>query len=234
MENKDKNDSFVFYRSFYEAWKILDKDDKITLMEAICEYCLNEKQASLKGINNVAWKLIRPQLDATAKRYEKAKNGGKKGAPHGVKGKDHGSKGGRPKNSSIEQNQIDTEKKTPLNYNYNGNANYNGNSNENTNVDNGHTPSSCDEVPKDYSFEGKTIRLTSGDYKQWLSQFTYLNSEQLIDELQLADVYYTENPPKNNKWFFPVYNWLKKANASQRETEASEKQRQWNIKNTGI
>lgn len=40
-----------------------------------------------------------------------------------------------------------------------------------------------------------------------------LRLPDLRAELQAADDYYTENPPRDGKWFFPVSRWLAKANA---------------------
>ena len=206
-DEKDKKDSFVFYRSFYEAMDDMSNDEFTSIIRAVCEYAFDDKTPELGVYEKMAFKLIKPQIDASKQRYKVASEQGH----HGIKGAEHGKKGGRPKKLKLKEKPQKNPSKNPLNVNVNENDNGNANVNPNEKQLLGHTPSSCDEVPEGYLFEGKTIRLNSGDYKQWLSQFTYLNEEQLIDELRLADVYYTENPPKNSKWFFPVYNWLKKA-----------------------
>ncbi len=61
-----------------------------------------------------------------------------------------------------------------------------------------------------YAFEGKVIRLKSADFEKWRQ--AYPNVPDLVAELTAADAYYHENKPKDGKWFFPVSNWLKRAN----------------------
>lgn len=67
---KMERESFVFYRSFYDA--ILDLDDKQTrdLLIAVCERALNWNDIELTDkMSRMAMNLIRPQLDANTKRY---------------------------------------------------------------------------------------------------------------------------------------------------------------------
>lgn len=74
---------------------------------------------------------------------------------------------------------------------------------------------------KAYAFEGETIRLSKQHFDKWRESFRAI--PDLRAELQAADDYYTENPPRDGKWFFPVSRWLAKANA-----EASERREQRN------
>ena len=80
MNEKEKieRDSFVFYRSFYEAIKDLDKKEQSNLLCAICELALNGNEIELNGISSTIFKLIKPQINANLKRY---KNGSKGGRP---------------------------------------------------------------------------------------------------------------------------------------------------------
>jgi hypothetical protein len=64
---------------------------------------------------------------------------------------------------------------------------------------------------KAYAFEGETIRLSKQHFDKWRESFRAI--PDLRAELQAADDYYTENPPRDGKWFFPVSRWLAKANA---------------------
>jgi hypothetical protein len=59
-----------------------------------------------------------------------------------------------------------------------------------------------------YAFEGKIIKLDQPGMDRW--QKTYHAIPDITAALQLADDYYSENPPKDNKWFFPVSKWLQK------------------------
>lgn len=110
MEGKE---SFVFYRSFYEAIEDLDDKEKIEVYTAICELSLNKKEIELKGIAKTIFKLIKPQIIANNERYE------------------NGKKGGRPKNNQrlLKNKTIGFVEKEP-NENVNDNENDNGNENE--------------------------------------------------------------------------------------------------------
>lgn len=112
-------DSFIFYRSFYEAIKDLDKTKQLEVYNAIFEYSLNFKEPSLKGISSTVFKLILPQLKANNNRYH-----------NGKKGAEHGAKGGRPNNpKETPKKPLNNPKLTP---NKNVNDNVNVNKNENT------------------------------------------------------------------------------------------------------
>lgn len=65
------------------------------------------------------------------------------------------------------------------------------------------------EKSPDYAFAGRIIKINHSQAKQWREAFPRID---LIAELTTADAYYSETPPKGGKWFFPVSNWLKRAN----------------------
>jgi len=93
-------DSFIFYRSFYEAIKDLPRDIQGEIYTAIMEYSLYGNEAeNLKPVARSIFTLIKPQIDVNNKRF------------------DNGCKGGRPKN----YNQEETKPKP----NYNDNKNVN-------------------------------------------------------------------------------------------------------------
>lgn len=105
-------DSFVFYRSFYEAIKELPQENQLEIYNAIAEYSLNFVMPELKGISKTIFILIKPQIEANQKRYI---NGTK------PKRKQTGSKTeAKPK-----QNKSKTE--TNVNVNVNANENVNAN-----------------------------------------------------------------------------------------------------------
>lgn len=109
-------ESFIFYRSFYEAIKDLDCDTKVEIYDAICEYSLNQKETEIEGMGKAILTLIKPQIDANLKRYK------------------NGCFGGRPK-TKTKPNENQKETKTEPNDNDNVNDNVNVNVlNNNTNV----------------------------------------------------------------------------------------------------
>jgi hypothetical protein len=113
-------DSFVFYRSFATAAKKMPDQVRLSLYDAIVAYCFDETLPELSDVADMAWDLIKPQLDANKKRRE------------------DGSKGGRPKTNhesqekplvSETENQWLSIEKPNVNVNGNVNVNENGNGN---------------------------------------------------------------------------------------------------------
>lgn len=73
--------SFVFYRSYYESIKKMPSEEAKSLLVAICQYALDDKEPDdLKYPVDVTFDLIKPQLDANKRRRD---NGKKGGAPKG-------------------------------------------------------------------------------------------------------------------------------------------------------
>lgn len=72
-----ERDSFIFYKSFYEA--IAEADAKIQneVFNAICKKALYEEDTKLTGVSKMLYTLIKPQLEANTKRYEDGKKGGR-------------------------------------------------------------------------------------------------------------------------------------------------------------
>ena len=108
MTNPNTRDSFIFYRSFYEAINHLPEDQQLQIYKAIASYSLDFKEVNLKGISNAIFTLIKPQLEANKKRYL-----------NGIKGAEHGVKGGKPKTPKKPQ----TNPKLTPNVNVNVNPN---------------------------------------------------------------------------------------------------------------
>lgn len=109
-------DSFIFYRSYYEAMSGLKDKDKLQLFNAISELSLNENEVKLSGICKNIFTAIKPQIIANSERYE------------------NGKKGGRPQKKTIgfeKEKTIGFENEKP---NKNENENVNENDNDNNNV----------------------------------------------------------------------------------------------------
>lgn len=75
----------LIHPSFYEAMKILPDCDRLQLYDAICEYSLNGNEPlALPPTANSLFVLMKPNIDASNKRYSaSAKNGKNGGAPPG-------------------------------------------------------------------------------------------------------------------------------------------------------
>ena len=186
--DETSRDSFVFYRSFYEALQNVPKKNRAEVYEAVFEYAFEAREPSLKGVTRALWELIRPQLDASQKRYENSM----KGAEYGKKGAEYGKLGGRPKKEKtplkgdIEKPPIGGISQNPLNVNVNENVNDNENVNVNVSGSDGeqttHTdhpsgttgrPSNLDVlgeiVQHGYRLEGKSIKafMDYNDDRGW-------------------------------------------------------------------
>jgi hypothetical protein len=117
-------ESFIFYRSFYEASKSLSNEDKYILYDAIISYSFDEINVKLEGFLYSLFALIKPQLDANKARYE-----------NGKKGKKFGKLGGKKKHTPMGLKQdtpMGLNSDTP-NKNVNVNVNVNENKNDNVN-----------------------------------------------------------------------------------------------------
>ena len=68
-----EKESFVFYKSFFDALQDLKDKDRLKVYDAICELALNENEIKLTGIPKTMFTLIKPQILANSKRYENGK-----------------------------------------------------------------------------------------------------------------------------------------------------------------
>lgn len=70
MKKENARESFVFYRSFYEAVKNLPDDIRGEILSALMEYALNGVEPeNLSGIARGYMILMKPQIDANNRRY---------------------------------------------------------------------------------------------------------------------------------------------------------------------
>ena len=62
-----EKESFVFYKSFYDALQDLK------VYDTICDLALNGNETKLTGVAKTIFTLIKPQILANTKRYENGK-----------------------------------------------------------------------------------------------------------------------------------------------------------------
>jgi DNA-binding Lrp family transcriptional regulator len=72
-----------------------------------------------------------------------------------------------------------------------------------------------------YVFEGRIIRLEQSALDRWRKSYHAI--PDFTAALQAADDYYSENPPKDGKWFFPVSRWLEKQHTVEFERQRAAK-----------
>lgn len=76
---------FTFFRSFRDALADMPPESQARLFMAICDFSLDGVEPTLSGVESTIWKLIRPNLEASRKKFE-----------NGCKGAEYGRKGGNP------------------------------------------------------------------------------------------------------------------------------------------
>ena len=70
-------DSFVFYRSFWEAIRELPDEQLAESMKAIANYALYGDQGNISGVAKAIFTMAKPQIDANNKRYLNGTKGGR-------------------------------------------------------------------------------------------------------------------------------------------------------------
>lgn len=91
-----ERESFIFYRSFYEAIKCMPPDVQAEIYPAICEYALfGRTPKNLSEVAKGMFTLIKPNIDVNTARFE-----------NGKKGAQYGKRGGRPKKKTATANGV--------------------------------------------------------------------------------------------------------------------------------
>jgi hypothetical protein len=121
------NESFVYYKSFYEATEGLTDEQFGKVMRTLAKYALTGEEArDMDAITKLAFTLMKPQVDANERRRK------------------NGNNGGRPITEPKPNNNLTVTEPEPKrnltvtepepNVNVNVNANVNANANKNANV----------------------------------------------------------------------------------------------------
>lgn len=133
-----ERESFVFYKSFFEAIKELKEKDRLKVYDAICEYALNGNESELKGIPKAIVEMAKPVIDSSNNKYKACiENGKKGGAPKGnqnAKKTTQENNQKQPKNNLTGCLEKQPSKTTQNNLNVNDNDNVNVNDNVNSAV----------------------------------------------------------------------------------------------------
>ena len=154
-------DSFIFYRSFYDAIKEIPETEQLQVYRAISIYALEQEEIELTGTSKAIFSLVKPQLDANYKKYENGKQNG----------------------SKDKANNKQSESKMETNENDNVNENVNVNDNENKNV----SESCVDGLQDVIDFYNNNIGCLTPFGLSILEDYTReLNSELVIYAMQIS------------------------------------------------
>ena len=200
-------DSFVFYRSFFEAISKLPTEYRLELYEAICQYSLYGEVPELSAISQAILILIKPNIDASKKRHDSSIENGKRG--------------GRPKKASFE-NLTETETKPKENLNVDMDVDMDADMDADAERDI-ITAESSDELPAETKtdeektnlmlplLDGTEYFVTQQDMDFWHSAFPAVDIEQEIFRMKA----WLEANPKNKKTAHGVkrfiVNWLNRS-----------------------
>lgn len=192
-------DSFIFYRSFYEAISELPKENQADTYDAIMQYALNQKEIELTGISKAIFSLVKPQLDANYKKYENGKQKKSK------------------KEAKVKQN----ESKAETNVNVNVNVNENVNDNDNDNVGD----SCVDGLQEVIDFYSNNIGFLNPYGLKILESYVEdMSSELVIYAMQIA----CENNKKTISYIKAILNNWTKANIKTLEEAKRENKKKVN------
>lgn len=106
-----EKDSFLFYRSYIEAVEKLPTDRRYTFLHSIITYALDGELPNLSGAEDIAFGLMKANIDSCNRRYAANVNNGKKG--------------GRPPKNGNSKNPKKTQPKPKQNPNENVNDDVN-------------------------------------------------------------------------------------------------------------
>lgn len=183
----ETRDSFIFYRSFYEAIKEIPEEEQLKVFKAITEYALNQNEIEIEGVSKAIFTLIRPQLDANFQKYL-----------NGKKSKQNKSK------SEASYKQSKSKSGTNVNVNVNENVNDNVNVNVNDEV----SDSCVDGLQEIIKFYEQNIGLITPHSLEILSDFlSEMQSDVVIFAMQIA----VESNARNIAYIKSILNnWSKK------------------------
>lgn len=177
-----ERDSFVFYRSFYDAIQDLDAEQTRELVVAMCERALNWNDIETKWVVKIAYNLIKPQLDANTKRYVDWCKGWQYWAMwwRPPKDWDNSQKPHRGK----KDNPIGVKEKTP-NDNVNDNVNENENDNEKGSREKQDTQLTFDANASHWNIEERDVGIKYNSMKLNDKLHTLWLEDEVIDTAML-------------------------------------------------
>ena len=88
---------FTFLPSYYDALRPLPDEERLALFDAILDYAFQGKEPDLPPLLNCCFSLLRPNVDASVRRYQANVENGKKG--------------GRPTKQKPNENPSQTQEK---------------------------------------------------------------------------------------------------------------------------
>lgn len=207
-ENKE---SFVFYKSFYEALQDLKDKDRLKVYDAICEMALNGNENKLTGIAKTIFTLIKPQVLANSRRYENGKKGGR--PKKETTGFENEKTIGYEKEKTTGFENIETKTKPNVNENENVNVNENVNDNANVNVE-------VMKITKCY--EENIGMLTPATAEVLFAYLDDLTADMIVKAIKIAN----NNNKKSTNYIDGILkDWVRKGYKTLADTQKEQQER---------
>ncbi len=228
-------DTFIFYKSFYDAISLLEDDEsKIRVIEAVCDYVFNdslEKSKELNKAEHIFFTMATPLIDANNRNYE---NGCKGGAPkgnqnargHGAPIGNQSAKGyGAPKgNQNAKKQTNNLENKQTTNDNDNVKEKVNLNVNEEVNL-------KVNEKDKEEIDDLDNINISQSSIPLYADIKDFIAQQHLRVDAKLFFNYYQKRNWKNVKsWRKAILGWednLDEWDKTKEEADADEYAALW-------
>lgn len=167
-------DSFVFYKSFYDAIQRIPEEFQLELYNAIFQYSLEGiEPTTLSDISYAMFTLIRPNIDSSQRRYSASVENGKKG--------------GRPRKQVLEKpnkNLTKTQQKPNdnlnVNVNVNENVDVNVDENANENINKKTKKKKTDNSQNDKIHFKDYVTMTANEYQKLVETYGEEFTKQCI------------------------------------------------------
>lgn len=209
----ESRESFVFYKSFYEALQDLKDKDRLKVYDAICEMALNDNESKLTGIAKTIFTLIKPQVLANSRRYENGKKGGR--PKKETTGFENKKTIGYEKEKTIGFENIETKTKPNVNVNVNVNENVNANANVNVEVM---------KITKCY--EENIGMLTPATAEVLFAYLDDLTADMIVKAIKIAN----NNNKKSTNYIDGILkDWVRKGYKTLADTQKEQQERNRNI-----
>ncbi len=188
-------DSFVFYKSFYDAIKKIPEEYQLELYNAILSYSLEGIEPNnLSPVAEAMFILIKPNIDSSQKRYEASVENGKKG--------------GRPKKNTQEKpNQNPKEIQEEPNQNLN----------DNEDDDEDDNDLKKNNKKKKYGENGN-VKFTDEEYEKVKAYFP----KDYTERIQALDDYIQSKGKKYKDFFATLKTWARKEGYKPPDTKTEE------------
>lgn len=77
MENENTAKNFLFYRSFYEAIREFEDNDRLALYDSIVKYAFENQETEFTGMKKAIFSMATPLISASIKNYQRGVKGGR-------------------------------------------------------------------------------------------------------------------------------------------------------------